>query len=106
MKKLIIIVNAFLFATSINAQQPQTIFANNPFPKTITVSGSAEMEIIPDEIYVNVELKEYQKRGENKKDLGTIKTQFLEASNSVGIADSLISIVSYTDYIPGKIQEQ
>ena len=62
MKKLIIIVNIFLFANVINAQQPQPIFANNPFPKTITVSGSAEMEIIPDEIYVNVELKEYQKK--------------------------------------------
>jgi uncharacterized protein YggE len=96
MKKLIIIANIFLFTTTVNAQQVQPIFTNNPFPKTITVSGSAEMDIIPDEIYVNVELKEYQKKGENKKDLETIKTQFLDASKSVGIADSLISIVSYT----------
>lgn len=100
MKKLIIIVNVFLFAIAINAQQIQPIFTNNPFPKTITVSGSAEMEIIPDEIYVNVELKEYQKKGENKKDMETIKTQFLEVSKSIGIADSLISIVSYTGNNP------
>ena len=100
MKKLIIIVNFFLIATTIYAQQVQPIFTNNPFPKTITVSGSAEMEIVPDEIYVNVELKEYQKKGENKKGIETIKTQFLEACKAVGIPDSLISIVSYAGNNP------
>jgi len=54
------------------------------------------MEIIPDEIYVNVELKEYQKKGEDKKDIETIKKQFLESAKSVGIPDSAISIVSFT----------
>ena len=96
MKKLIIILNFILFATAINAQQPQPIFSNNPFPKTITVSGSAELEIIPDEIYVNVELKEYQKKGEDKKNIETIKKQFLEGAKAVGIPDSAISIVSFT----------
>ena len=100
MKKLIIILNFFLFATTLNAQQVQPIFTNNPFPKTINVSGSAEMEIVPDEIYVNVELKEYQKKGENKKGIETIKTQFLEACKAVGIPDSLISIVSYAGNNP------
>ena len=94
MKKVIIIVNIILFAAALNAQQP--IFANNPFPKKITVSGSAEMEIVPDEIYVNVQLKEYQKRGEEKKDIETIKKQFLESCKAVGIPDSVISIVSFT----------
>ena len=100
MKKLIIIVNFFLFATAFYAQQVQPIFTNNPFPKTINVSGSAEMEIVPDEIYVHVELKEYQKKGENKKGIETIKTQFLEACKAVGIPDSLISIVSYAGNNP------
>jgi uncharacterized protein len=100
MKQLIISINVFLFSHAINAQLPQPVFANNPFPKTITVSGSAEMEIIPDEIYVNIELKEYLKKGENKKDLETIKKFFLDASKSVGIADSSISIVSFTGNNP------
>src|SRR4026209_1134207 len=95
MKKLIILVNVFLFATAITAQQVQPIFTNNPFPKTITVNGSAEMEIIPDEIFVNVELKEYQKRGEAKKAIETIKATFLESCRNVGIPDSAVSIVSY-----------
>ena len=98
MKKLIIIVNIFLFANVINAQQPQPIFANNPFPKTITVSGSAEMEIIPDEIYVNITLREYQKRGEAKKEIETIKTAFLENCKAVGIPDSAVSIFSFSGY--------
>ena len=100
MKKLIVVINVFLFVTIVKAQQVQPVFANNPFPKTITVSGSAEMEIIPDEIYVNVELKEYQKRGEDKKDIEIIKTQFLQAGKAVGIPDSAISIVSYTGNNP------
>lgn len=98
MKKLIIIINVFLFVHAINAQLPQPIFANNPFPKTITVSGSAEMEIIPDEIYVNITLREYQKRGEAKKEIETIKTAFLENCKAVGIPDSAVSIFSFSGY--------
>lgn len=66
-------------------EQTQSIFTNNPFPETITVSGSAEMEIIPDEIFVNIELKEYQKKGESKKDIKTIKSEFLQACKNDGI---------------------
>lgn len=83
------------FTATVFAQQPATV---NPFPKTITVSGSAEMEIIPDEIYVNITLREYQKKGESKKELETIKTQFLEYCKSAGIPDSVISISSFTGY--------
>ena len=96
MKKLIIPAIFFLFTATISAQQAQPVFTSNPFPKTITVSGSAEMEIIPDQIYVNVELKEYQKKGEDKKNIETIKKQFLEAAKAIGIPDSAISIVSFT----------
>lgn len=71
---------------------------NNPFPKTITVSGSAEMDVIPDQIFVNILLREYQKKGENKKELELIKSEFLNACAASGITDSLISIVSYTGY--------
>jgi uncharacterized protein YggE len=94
MKKIILLlVTACIFQLAI-AQQP--LFVNNPYPKTISVSGSAEMEIIPDEIYVNVELSEYQKKGDPKKDIETIKTNFLESCKAAGIPDSVISIVSYS----------
>lgn len=94
MKKIILISGlCMLFSTAYN-QQP----AGNPFPKTISVSGSAEMKIIPDQIFVNVVLREYQKKGENKKDIDNLKLDFLSACKSADIADSVISIVSYTGY--------
>jgi uncharacterized protein YggE len=95
MKKLIIICIIFSCATTIPAQQGQPVFASNPYPRTITVNGSAEMEVIPDEIYVNVELREYQKKGDAKKDIEIIKTEFLKACKEAGIPDSSISIAAY-----------
>lgn len=70
----------------------------NPFPKTIDVTGSAEMEIVPDEIYVEVELKEYDKKGSGKIDLEKIKADFLNKVRSIGIPDSLVTIASYDGY--------
>ncbi len=67
----------------------------NPYPKTISVSGTSEMEVIPDEIYVQVDLKEYKKRGEEKVELDKIKNDFLLFCKQSGLPDSLISIASY-----------
>ncbi|MBK6826434.1 MAG: SIMPL domain-containing protein [Chitinophagaceae bacterium] len=93
MRKLFVLLISCIATAQVFGQT-----APNPFPKTITVSGSAEMEVIPDQIFVNILLREYQKKGESKKDLETIKTEFLTACTNAGIADSLISIVSYTGY--------
>jgi len=70
----------------------------NPYPKTITVSGSAEMEVVPDEIYVLVDLKEYEKKGSGKISLDKIKSDFLASCRSIGLADSLITIASYDGF--------
>ena len=96
MKKILIAIMLVTLSSVITAQT--TVLNPNPFPKTITVSGSAEMEIVPDEIFVNVTLREYQKRGEDKKDIETIKVNFLESCKAAGIPDSLISIYSYTGF--------
>ncbi len=92
MKQLIalfVIVLSVFFATA------QTQPACNPYPKTISVTGSAEMEIVPDEIYVQIDLKEYKKKGENKTELDKIKSDFLAKCSSIGLVDSVISIASY-----------
>ncbi len=94
MKNLFLLVVICVSCYVANSQQSTA----NPFPKTITVAGSAEMEIIPDQIYVNVVLKEYQKRGEEKKELDLIKSNFLGSCKLAGIADSSISIASYTGF--------
>lgn len=94
MKKLFIFTVAVVLFTRALAQQP----AANPFPKTISVSGAAEMDVIPDQIYVNVVLREYQKKNEPKKDLETLKANFMESCHAIGLPDSIISIASYTGF--------
>jgi len=92
MKKILIPILLILVSTGSFAQNI------NPYPKTTTVTGSAEMEVIPDEIYVQVDLKEYEKKGQGKVNIETIRRDILSAAKSIGIADSLISIASYDGY--------
>lgn len=91
MKKILLALMAIIGFSYTHAQTT----VSNPFPKTVSVTGTAEMEIVPDEIYVNIELQEYQKKGESKRDIASIRNQFLQACTAAGIPDSLISIVSY-----------
>jgi uncharacterized protein len=72
----------------------------NPYPKTINVTGSAELEVVPDEIYVQVDLKEYEKKGGAKVSIETIRQQFLAHAKSIGLHDTLISIAAYDSYNP------
>lgn len=46
-------------------------------PKKIEVTGSAEMEIVPNEIYMTFTLKEYLDATKKKVKLESIKTDFL-----------------------------
>lgn len=88
------IVTTLLIATCTLGAIAQPVNPN-PYPRTIQVSGSAELDIIPDEIYVTVTLKEYEKKGAGKISLEKIKSDFLAYCKSIGLADSVISIDSY-----------
>ena len=70
----------------------------NPYPRTITVAGSAEMEIVPDEIYVQVDLREYEKKPQGKIPIEKIRQDFLTAVRSLGIPDTAISVAAYDGY--------
>lgn len=96
MKKISLLLIA-LFTIGISAKSQNRVL-QNPCPKTINVTGSAEMEVIPDEIYVQIDLREYKKKGSDKVSLETIKANFLSACKAAGIPDSLISIASYSGY--------
>ncbi len=63
--------------------------------KTINVNGSAEMEVVPDEIYVQVELREYDRKGGSKVEIEKIKSDFIKAAMSIGIAETDLSVQSY-----------
>lgn len=89
-KKILILSFAIIFGT-LNAfaqmtSQPATKI------KKIAVSGSAEMDVEPDEIYVNFELKEYYTKQRSKIGIETIKKEFLESCAKAGIAKEDIRV--------------
>jgi uncharacterized protein len=96
MKIVTTIFAALFFVTNVFAQS--TLPGCFPFPKTISVIGSAEMDVVPDEIYVQVDLREYKKKGEDKTELEKIKSEFLINCKVLGIADSNIVVASYDGY--------
>jgi uncharacterized protein YggE len=80
---------AIFFIANVHAQ-------DKPVQRTISVSGSAEMEVVPDEIYVQVDLREYDKKGAGKIDIETIKNNFLTACKSIGLNETDISVQSFS----------
>jgi len=61
--------------------------------RKIEVTGSADMEFTPNEIYMNFSLREYMK-GSKKINLETIKSEFLATCKENGIATDDVSIAS------------
>ncbi|MBD0294919.1 MAG: SIMPL domain-containing protein [Flavisolibacter sp.] len=90
MKKMLIPLLMIFVAATGKAQTLQ-----NPYPKTITVAGTAELEVVPDEIYVQVDLREYEKKGQGKQNIDKIKTEFLANARRIGVPDTAISIANY-----------
>lgn len=68
----------------LNAQVQPT--ASDKTVKKIEVTGSAEQEITPDEIYFNISLREYMKDKSDKVDISTLEKQLQSAVNQAGIA--------------------
>jgi uncharacterized protein YggE len=91
MKKLVLLLMLF----SINSLGFSKPADNSIKQKTITVNGLAEMEITPDEIYVQIELREYDKKGSGKVDIDKIKNNFLAACKKLKIAETDLSVHSY-----------
>jgi uncharacterized protein len=90
MKRLFAIaLVAFSAFTSLNAAAQQV-----DLRKKITVSGTAETEITPDIIYINISLKEYLKDNNSKKkvDITTLETQLYNAVQKAGIAKENLMI--------------
>lgn len=92
MKKVLIIFAACVFALHATAQETK------PVQRTISVNGSSEIEVVPDEIYVQVDLREYNKKNGDKVDINTIKNNFLEACKSIGLTEKEVTVQSYQGY--------
>jgi len=90
MKRFILVFISLVSLSIVSAQSAIT----PAFPKTIQVTGMAEMIVAPDEIHVIITLKEYEKKGKGKIDINTIRNTFLANVRKTGIADSSIKILS------------
>lgn len=103
MKKLALL--AFAFITINSFAQTNTSQAQK---KTIAVTGTAEMEIVPDEIYVSITLQEY-KEGSNKIVIETLEKAMREAMNAMKIEAKNLSVegsYGYRNYIPKKHRQK
>ncbi|MFZ4796157.1 MAG: SIMPL domain-containing protein [Bacteroidia bacterium] len=103
MKKLALLALAFItlngFAQNNATQAPR---------KTIAVTGTAEMEIVPDEIYVSISLQEY-KEGSNKIVIETLEKALRETMNAMKIEAKNLSVegsYGYRNYIPKKHKQK
>jgi uncharacterized protein YggE len=61
-------------------------------PKTIAVTGTAEMEITPDIIYLNITLQEYNKDKNTKVTMATLEDQLKKAVAKAGIPEENLTI--------------
>lgn len=92
MKKILVLLVAVSAIFTASAQQTGVA------QKTINVTGTAEMEVVPDEIYVQVTLQEYDKKGSGKINLEAIKNNFLAACKSIGLTEKEVSVQSFSGY--------
>jgi uncharacterized protein YggE len=94
MKKTILVLSASFLIFFAHAQTVD----NTIKQRTINVTGSAELQITPDEIYVQVELREYNKKNGDKVDIDAIRNKFLTAVKSMNIADSDVVVQGYSGW--------
>ena len=69
--------------------------------RKIVVTGTAEMEVIPDEIYFSISLREYFKDEKSQKEkiaLETLEKQLLEALKTAGLPRENLSVSGVSGY--------
>lgn len=66
--------------------------------KKIEVTGSAEMEVIPDELFLHVSLREYFKEGKNKVKIETLENELQEVVLKAGIPKENFEIQNVYGY--------
>lgn len=93
--KRVMLLAAGLFLT-VSAWAQQVIYKDQG--KKIEVNGSAEIEITPDEIYLNIALKEYYKNKTTKVDISTLEKQLEKAVADAGIAKENLTIENVYGY--------
>ncbi|MGX5818438.1 SIMPL domain-containing protein [Chitinophaga lutea] len=96
MKRLTVLLMGLFMTASVFAQSTD----NKPPVKKIEVTGSAEMEITPDEITVNITLREYMKNKTSKVSITTLEAQLQKAVEAAGISKENFTISNVFGYNP------
>jgi uncharacterized protein len=100
MKSIAFVFAFCLFSIAIFAQTAAPKMEKDPL-KNIEVTGTAELEIVPDEIYFSISLKEYFKDERNQKDkiiIETLEKQLIEAVKTTGLPKENLSISGVSGY--------
>lgn len=87
---LVAFLSMALFSCGENEQDNQ-----KKITRKIEVTGSAELEFVPNEIYMSFTINEYLKGGK-KIHIEDVKAEFLASCKEAGIATKDISISSYS----------
>jgi uncharacterized protein len=96
MKKFILL-SVLISMISITSYAQQTITVSNPV-KNIEVTGSAEMEVVPDEVYVAVTLIEYYKPNKTKVNIDEISKSFIATCEKAGIGKERIEVQNMSGF--------
>lgn len=86
--------SSFIFAQTANTVEKDLI-------KKIEVTGTAELEVVPDELYFSISLKEYFKDEKNQKDkvtLDILEKQLIDAVKSASLPKENLSVSGITGY--------
>ncbi|MES2558141.1 MAG: SIMPL domain-containing protein [Bacteroidota bacterium] len=93
MKRFAILMAAVCITASTIAQTEY-----KPVPRTIEVTGSAEMDIEPDEVYLGVNLREYMKDKTTKVSMNEIDKEFQKALAALKIDLKNVSVEGANAY--------
>ena len=94
-----LLISTLIF-TDVFVSNAQQAIMEKPFIKKIEVTGSAEQEVLPDEIFVTVSLREYfkEKDGKNKVDIMVLEKQLQKAVEEAGIPKENFTIGAINGY--------
>ncbi|HRC32780.1 MAG TPA: SIMPL domain-containing protein [Bacteroidia bacterium] len=97
----------FLFSIIASSIMSQTIDLQQiKQTKKISVTGSSEMEVEPDQIFITIDLREYYNKDKKKIDIERIKKEFIEACKNAAVPDSDIRLQNVNGYNVASIWER
>lgn len=107
--KKVVLLSALLFGSVLYPSYAQSVAVQQIAPvRKIEVAGFAEMEIVPDEIYFNISLREYFNDEKNQKDkvsISTLEKQLIKAVADAGLPKEALSVSGiggYQNYVDKK----